>query len=183
MPHWLENLFWISIKINISYQSLDIRAHYRNQKLAVLENFSSEDTGLLLASEIVHVFWFVGVFLVNYSENKKSWLNNQYFASSQGLNLFLKSSSNAGTGTVEYTQRCVKTVQSTLLEMSPTGAVHLNNKNTTMKYGSAPEGLNIICTTPQLFIQKKPAELNQETVGTLLNCMLKTGLYSHFKIH
>jgi len=47
-----------------------------------------------------------------------------------------------------------------LLETSHAKAIHLNNYNSTMKYAGTPAVLKGICATPQLFMQKEPAEQN-----------------------
>lgn len=90
-PTWREQRSWLSLfslapscsslvgKPALNYyqnKHLLSKSRYscslQDQKLAVLENFSPEDIGLLLASEIIHVFWVVLLFLVNYSKSKKS---------------------------------------------------------------------------------------------------------------
>lgn len=59
----------------------------------------------------------------------------------------------------EHIGSCMKSIQRILLATSGKRAIHLN-WNKIMKHGSTPVVLNVICTTPQIFIQKEPAEQN-----------------------
>jgi len=58
----------------------------------------------------------------------------------------------------------------------------LQQHNEVCGHSSSPEG--DLRNTSALHAKRAcRTELNQETAGTLLNHLLKNGLYSHFKIH